>query len=238
MNEGSASQAGQASVIGFCNGKGGPGKTTLALNSAIELFDQGRRVALIDGEEGGINADALKRFEPRIETRKAKTAFAIDDAIQELSSGHDIILFDAPGQTSGEEVATICSVADLVVVPIKLSLKDVRGSNSVLRMIRRTQLRQNGKPDSVIVFNEVRPLGEGRKSRSAANYRRQLIQAGYQVAEAELRYYEWHRLCEFVTREPNANVAKCSDKCAMDITAFVYEVIVQRLPNWERAANE
>lgn len=229
---------GQAFVIGFCNGKGGPGKTTLALNSAVELFDQGRRVAFIDGEEGGINAGALSRFEPRIETRKAKTAFEIDDAIQELGQNHDIVLFDAPGQTSGEEVATICSVADLVVVPIKLSLKDVRGSNSVLRMIRRLQLRQNGMPESAIVFNEVRPLGEGRRSRSAASYRRQLSDAGYQVARSEIRFYEWHRLCEFVTRDPSANLQKSSDKCAMDIAAFVYEVILRRLPQLERAANE
>ncbi|QDV74521.1 ParA family protein [Botrimarina mediterranea] len=229
--------SGQPFVIGFCNGKGGPGKTTLALNSTVELFDQGRHVALIDGEEGGINAGALNRFEPRIETRRARTAFEIDDAIQELGQSHDIILFDAPGQTSGEEVATICSVADLVVVPIKLSLKDVRGSNSVLRMVRRLQQRQNGKPESVIVFNEVRPLGEGRQSRSAANYRRQLIDAGYQVARSEIRYYEWHRLCEFVTRNPMANLQRSSDKCAMDFGAFVYEVILQRLPTTERVAN-
>ncbi|TWT37171.1 MinD/ParA/CobQ/CobA-like protein [Posidoniimonas corsicana] len=238
MNEKVKNESGRPFVIGFCNGKGGPGKTTLALNSAVELFDQGRSVAFIDGEEGGINAGALNRFEPRIEIRRAKTAFEIDDAIQELALEHDIILFDAPGQTSGEEVATICTVADLVVVPIKLSLKDVRGSNSVLRMIRRLQLRQNGQPESVIVFNEVRPLGQGRRSRSAVNYRRQLVEAGYQVAEAELRYYEWHRMCEFVTRNPNANRVKSSDKCAMDIAAFVYEVIVQRLTQPGKAANE
>lgn len=227
-----------AFVVGFANGKGGPGKTTLALNSAVELFDQGRRVALIDAEEGGINAAALNRFEPGIETRTARTAFDIDDAIQELGEQHDIILFDAPGQTSGEEVATICSVADLVVVPIKLSLKDVRGSQSVLRMIRRSQTRQNGRPDSTIIFNEVPPLPAGRQSRSALHYRRQLVELGYHVSRCELRFYEWHRLCEFVTRNPNANPVKKSDKCAMDIAAFVYEVILSRLTRQGRAANE
>ncbi|MCA9240526.1 MAG: hypothetical protein KDA37_10015, partial [Planctomycetales bacterium] len=89
-----------------------------------------------------------------------------------------------------------------------------------------------------IVFNEVRPLGEGRKSRSAVNFRRQLTEAGYRVAATELRYYEWHRLCEFVTRDPGANLIKSSDKCAMDVSSFVYEVIVQRLPTVELAANE
>lgn len=224
-------------VIGFCNGKGGPGKTTLALNSAVELYDQGRRVAFIDGEEGGINADALKRFEPRIEVRKATTAFAIDDAIQELALGHDIVLFDAPGQTSGEEVATICSVADLVVVPIKCSRKDVRGSQAVLRMIRRSQQRQSGKPESVIVLNEVPPLPAGRKSKSAENYRRQLTEHGFRVAASEIRFYEWHRLCEFVTRDPQANLLKKSDRCAMDVSAFVYEVMVKRLGIEGRVAN-
>lgn len=227
----------QAFVIGFCNGKGGPGKTTLALNSAIELFDQGKRVAFIDGEEGGINANALTRFDARIPVRKARTAFEIDDAISDLSNTHDIIIFDAPGQTSGEEVATICSVADLVVVPIKCSRKDVRGSQSVLKMIRRSQQRQAGRPDSVIVLNEVPPLPEGRKSKSAEQYRRQLTELGFAVARSDIRFYEWHRMCEFVTRNPSANLQKKSDKCAMDITQFVCEVILSSIATEGRVAN-
>lgn len=228
----------QAYVIGFCNGKGGPGKTTLALNTAVELFDQSRTVAFIDGEEGGINADALNRFDSRIQTRKARTAFEIDDAIEELSTDHDIILFDAPGQTTGEEVATICSIANLVIVPIKCSKKDVRGSNSVLRMIQRAQQRQGGMPESVIVLNEVPPLPKGRKSKSAESFRNQFVSAGYQVATSQIRFYEWHRLCEFVTRDPNANTKKSSDRCAIDISSFVYEVIQSRLTQPIKAANE
>lgn len=184
----------QAYVIGFCNGKGGPGKTTLALNTAVVLFDRGRKVAFIDGEEGGINADALNRFDSRIQSRKACKAFDIDDAIEQLSRNHDIILFDAPGQTTGEEVATICSIADLVIVPIKCSKKDVRGSNSVLRMIQRARQRQHGIPESVIVLNEVPPLPVGRKSKSAESFRKQFVDAGYQVATSQIRFYEWHRL--------------------------------------------
>ena len=222
-----------ALVIGFCNSKGGPGKTTLALNSTIELHDQGRRVAFVDAEEGGITAETLARFEPTIQTRAETTTFGIDDAIEDLKSNHEIIFLDSPGKTSGDEVATICALADLVIVPMKTSRKDVRQTQPVLRMIRHCQQRQGGSPELVIVFNETRE-----NSVSARAYRKQFIDKGYNVASAEIRLYDYHKMCEFVTREPNKDRPRNSHKCAQDIFNFVYEVIQPRLPTPLKAANE
>lgn len=222
-----------ALVIGFCNSKGGPGKSTLALNSTVELFDQGRSVAYIDAEQFAPNAKALNKYDDRISTRAETTMFGIDDAIEELSTSHEVILLDAPGHPTGQEITTICALSDLLIVPMKTSRKDIRQTKPTLQMVERSIRKQHGKPEMVIVFNEVHE-----NSVAARKYREQLTGRGYHVANAEIRLYGYHRDCEFVTREPDKDRVKNSHKCAQDIFNFVYEVIQPRLRPVKVAANE
>ena len=46
-------------VIGISSGKGGVGKTTIAVNLATELANQGLGVMLLDGDLGLSNAQLL-----------------------------------------------------------------------------------------------------------------------------------------------------------------------------------
>ena len=46
-------------VIGITSGKGGVGKTTVAVNLAVELASRGNRVLLLDGDLGLSNAQIL-----------------------------------------------------------------------------------------------------------------------------------------------------------------------------------
>ena len=46
-------------VIGITSGKGGVGKTTVAVNLAVELANRGLKVALLDGDLGLSNAQIL-----------------------------------------------------------------------------------------------------------------------------------------------------------------------------------
>ncbi|MEM9558739.1 MAG: P-loop NTPase [Planctomycetota bacterium] len=53
-------------VIAIASGKGGVGKTTLAVNLAVALAETGRRIALLDADLGTANADVLCGLAPRI----------------------------------------------------------------------------------------------------------------------------------------------------------------------------
>lgn len=80
----------RARVITVSSGKGGVGKTTLAVNLAIALAATGGRVTLVDADLGMANADLLCGLTP---TRR------LEDAVLGSGEGPDLedIAVDAPG---------------------------------------------------------------------------------------------------------------------------------------------
>ncbi len=54
-----ARQASRATVIAVTSGKGGVGKSNIAVNLAIKLASAGKRVVLMDADLGLANADVL-----------------------------------------------------------------------------------------------------------------------------------------------------------------------------------
>lgn len=54
----------RARVVAVTSGKGGVGKTNIAVNLAIRLSEMGRKIILIDGDLGTANADVLCNLAP------------------------------------------------------------------------------------------------------------------------------------------------------------------------------
>lgn len=52
-------------VLAIASGKGGVGKTNIAVNLGISLAEAGRRVVLMDADLGLANVDVLLGFHPR-----------------------------------------------------------------------------------------------------------------------------------------------------------------------------
>jgi len=76
----------------FVSGKGGVGKSVLALNTARALFEQGKRVLLLDADLGLGNLHVLANVEPqgRLE-RVLACADDLDEAITPLDFGPDLL---------------------------------------------------------------------------------------------------------------------------------------------------
>jgi len=81
-----------ARVIAVTSGKGGVGKTTLAVNLAITFGQMGKRVALFDADLGLANVHILMGLKPRYNMRHViEDNFALEDVILEGPAGIKVI---------------------------------------------------------------------------------------------------------------------------------------------------
>ena len=74
-------------VIGITGGKGGVGKSNVAVNTAIAMADLGRKVVLLDADLGLANIDVLIGIKPR---------YTLEDVLADRAT-IDEVLVDGPG---------------------------------------------------------------------------------------------------------------------------------------------
>jgi chromosome partitioning protein len=127
----------QPHFITFANEKGGTGKSTTAVHTAIALAASGRRVAAIDLDSRQRtmtryleNRDATVRrlgkplVEVRYEAVDELTEPNLDSAIGRLAPDCDIIVIDTPGRDDPVARAAILK-ADTLVTPMNDSFVDL-----------------------------------------------------------------------------------------------------------------
>lgn len=110
-------------VIAIASGKGGVGKTSLAVNLAIALTQAGCRASLLDADLGLANADVLCGIVPT-----SRLDMVVEDADQPDQSAHDPLFDDAPPTRAMAEIA-VRAPGGFLLVP---------GSVGVAQMTRLT----------------------------------------------------------------------------------------------------
>jgi flagellar biosynthesis protein FlhG len=91
-------------VIGITGGKGGVGKTTIAINMATAMAQMGRRVLLLDGDLGLANVDVLLGIAPRLNLGHVISGERpLEDIIVEVPQGFGII----PAASGVERLVTL-----------------------------------------------------------------------------------------------------------------------------------
>ena len=126
-----------AHLIVFANEKGGSGKSTTAVHTAVALAAAGRRVATIDldhrqrtlGRYLENRTATMKRegFDlplPHYETLEPGKGPQVGERIDALRGDYDIIVVDTPGRDDGPARAAI-ERADTLVTPINDSFIDL-----------------------------------------------------------------------------------------------------------------
>ncbi|QIL01892.1 AAA family ATPase [Sphingomonas sinipercae] len=128
---------GQPHFIVFANEKGGTGKSTTAVHTAVALAASGHRVAALDLDSRQRtmtryleNRDAtIRRLstdlpQARYEVLADQTEEALDAAIDRLSQDADVIVIDTPGRDDAIARAAILK-ADTLVTPMNDSFVDL-----------------------------------------------------------------------------------------------------------------
>lgn len=127
-------------TITLCNGKGGAGKTTLAVLLVLALRQQGLSVGLIDRDPQGTASRWLATL------GESATGSASN------SAAHTVI--DTAPQLASSSLAESIGQSDLVLLVSSSSPADLWSSQSTVETIR-TQLRPNAS--ARLLFNQVQP---------------------------------------------------------------------------------
>lgn len=135
-------------IIAIVNEKGGSGKTSLAINLACKLSDEGDKVAFID-------TDPQKSGELWVNIRKAeklKLPFHYEYKMNFNSfKNFDSVLIDTGGRDS-KEMREALSIADIVLIPTYPSQYDLAVLNNMIKLYEKLH-KENSK--CFIVINRA-----------------------------------------------------------------------------------
>lgn len=171
-------------VISFANPKGGAGKTTTALLTAIMLADAGASVTIIDADpERWISQWAALPGKPdAVQIISDVTEDSIADVIEAESARAQFVIVDLEG-TASLMVANAIGFSDFVVIPLQGSSMDAKGGAKVLRLIAtQARLARRSIPHAVVLTRTSAAV----KSRSLKNITSELTEAGVPVFETAI----------------------------------------------------
>lgn len=109
-------QVHRARVVAISSGKGGVGKSTLALNLALVLCKQGKKVLLLDADMGMANLDIMLGVVPK---------YNLFHVIQGRKNLHDIIISGPPGMSIIPGGTGILEIANLPAGDMKKLLVEL-----------------------------------------------------------------------------------------------------------------
>ena len=140
-------------VVSFLHQKGGTGKSTLAIATAIALAQAGHRVLLLDADYQGTSSEWGNRFAHSfgVETR-SQVQPIVHQEVQRFRPNFEWIVIDGPPSLS-DMTESILRASDRVIIPVRPALPDVWAIPWLAAIIRK--LQQDGKSPRVrIVFNQ------------------------------------------------------------------------------------
>jgi chromosome partitioning protein len=147
-------------VLCVAQQKGGSGKTTVAVNLAVEFRRRGLKVALLDTDpQGSLGRWFMARRERLGEAGmefSTASAWGVGYECEKLKKLADVVIVDTPPKVDADLRPSLRE-ADLILVPVSASMVDLWATDGVFDLIGREGRR------AVIVLNRVKAgtrLGE------------------------------------------------------------------------------
>lgn len=167
--------------------KGGVGKTTIAVHTAIYLHDRGHKVALFDCDRSASSAAWATEAEPKIKVVHSVKADRALATLKELRKQYDFVICDSPGEDN-KTVRVLMMLADKIVFPVGPSILELRALVPSISVFDKAKKHRGGKIDGAIVCNMVRKNGKTSKALPMVAEK-----FGLPVAKKKLRHLEAFR---------------------------------------------
>lgn len=124
-------------VISLANQKGGCGKSTIAINLALNLALQKKRVILFDTDPQKSSYETLQVGEDKL-CKVVAVYSDIYQALEKYDSYYDYAIIDTPPHDN--EIVTVSVVcSDLVIIPVQDSPLDIRSTKVTVDLIRKAK---------------------------------------------------------------------------------------------------
>lgn len=140
-------------IIAFANQKGGSGKSTSAAHAAFWLASKGSSVLLVDAD--GQQSSSVWLKELGLEYQVLIDPEQLFEALPAFSKKFDVVVVDGPGSLS-EVTKAILSRCDLVLVPSRDSIIDLRSTGKIIQFIKHAKELRGGLPKAAIFLNAAR----------------------------------------------------------------------------------
>jgi chromosome partitioning protein len=129
-------------VIALASAKGGVGKSTLTVNLACAMLEEGLAVTVLDIDPQGsaVLWDELRTKTaggPILPTVKASSVGTLEDELRRLArEGMDYVVIDMPGWSS-DLLNDVLRSCDLVLVPSRASIIDIAPASATIETAMR-----------------------------------------------------------------------------------------------------
>ena len=224
-------------IITIASTKGGCGKTTTAINLAIEARQRGYSAAVVDADpqhhafnwvmfHQGLTAEqaaanTVYTGQMDIDVVCKVTADSVSPQILSLAATHDIVLVDLQG-SANQTMIFAFAASDLVIVPAQPSAFDIGGAELTIRSLRATERSMRlGRtiPERILLTRTPAML----RTRSGAATRSAFVDAGLAVMSTEFVERTAFRDQTFTGNAPT--VADPNGNAAKNIAAIFGEVL-------------
>ncbi|ABW31753.1 ParA family protein [Acaryochloris marina] len=140
-------------IIAFANQKGGSGKSTSAAHAAYWLAQKGLSVLLVDADGQQSSSAWLNELE--LDYQVLIDPEQLFESLPTFSDDYDVVVVDGPGSLS-EVTKAILSRCDLVLVPTRDSIIDLRSTGKIVQFIKHAKELRGGFPKAAIFLNATR----------------------------------------------------------------------------------